>query len=240
MPEPLPRSSSTAACEEGTKGLSLSKEGSVYVSACISVLISVTLLPALVLCQQEVRASSTLPSDRHTHTKGAAIALHPGTSPNPAWLPLPAARGNTHQLHLGTQSFQDPVGSFCLLLQGGKGRGKTKLFVPSVTGRSSLLQLSPLLKPLLRPPQSRHKSHPCLRVGGKVQLSLWTRRKNPWAKGSGTRVTVTLMHPSSAQEVTQIPDPSGCQAGGLCPLPLRGCPASGRAGKPARTQRCPF
>lgn len=68
MPEPLPRSSSTAVCEEGTKGLSLSKEGSVYVSACISVLISVTLLPALVLCQQEVRASSTLPSDRHTHT----------------------------------------------------------------------------------------------------------------------------------------------------------------------------
>lgn len=203
---------------------------------------SLCFLPWCCASKRSGPAAHFLLTDTHTHThiQGAAIALHPGTSPNPAWLPLPAARGNTHQLHLGTQSFQDPVGSFCLLLQGGKGRGKTKLFVPSVTGRSSLLQLSPLLKPLLRPPQSRHKSHPCLRVGGKVQLSLWTRRKNPWAKGSGTRVTVTLMHPSSAQEVTQIPDPSGCQAGELCLLPLRGCPASRRAGKPARTQRCPF
>lgn len=130
VPEPLPPSSSSAACEEGAKGLSVSEKGSEYVSACVSVLISVTLLPALVQCQHEVRASSTLPSDRYTHRQGAASL--PTQEPFQTCLPLPAARGNTHQLHLGTQPFQDPVGSLRLLLQGGKKRGKKKLFVPSV------------------------------------------------------------------------------------------------------------
>lgn len=124
MPEPLPPSSPSAACEEGAKGLNLSEEGSVCVSACVSVLISVTLLPALVLCQQEVRASSTLPSDRHTdtHTQRVPPSL-PTQEPLPSW---PCSQGNTHQLHLGTQPFQDPVGSLRLLLQVGKGRGRKK------------------------------------------------------------------------------------------------------------------
>lgn len=90
--------------------------------------------------------------------------------------------GNTHQLHLRTQPFQDPVGSLRLLLQGGKGTGRKKLLVPSVTSRGSPL------KPLLKPPRGRHKSHPCPRE--KAQLSLRT----------GTRGTMALKHPSRAQE----------------------------------------
>ena len=58
--------------------------------------------------------------------RGSAPHL-PGTSATPT------AMGNTHQLHLWTQSFQDAVGSFCLLLHGGKGRGKKKLFLPLTT-----------------------------------------------------------------------------------------------------------
>lgn len=115
------------------------------VSACVLVLISVTSLPALVLCQREVRASSTLPSDSlDTHT--GCRARRPGTSPNLAQLPLPTARGNTHQLHLGTQSFQDPVGSLCLLLQGGKGRGRRQVISAPGYSHSPLLQLSPCAK----------------------------------------------------------------------------------------------
>lgn len=116
-------------------------------SACLSVLISATSLPALVLCQREVLASSTLPSDS-LDTHAGCRARHPGTSPNLARLPLPTARGNTHQLHLGTQPFQDPVGSLCLLLQGGKGRGRKKKVISAIGySRSPLLQLSPCKTP---------------------------------------------------------------------------------------------
>lgn len=114
------------------------------VSACVSVLISATSLPALVPCQREVRASSTLPSDSLDTHKGCC-AHHPGTSPNLARLLLPTARGNTHQLHLGTQSFQDPVGSLCLLLQGGK-RGRRKVISAMGNSCSPPLLLSPCAK----------------------------------------------------------------------------------------------
>lgn len=116
-----------------------------------------------------------------TRTAGAPRSLSARNRSGPA-RPRSRSTGNTHQLHLRTQPFQDPVGSLRLLLQGGKGTGRKKLLVPSVTSRCSLL------KPLLKPPWSRHKSHPCLRE--KVQLSLRT----------STRVITALKHPSRAQE----------------------------------------
>lgn len=214
------------------------------VSACVSVLISVTLLPALVLCQQEVRASSTLPSDRHTdtHTEGATIPPHPGTSPKLALQPglhSPAPPGDPALPGSGGQPPPSSAGR-----QGERKEKKKSYLCHSVTSSSSLFQLSPLLKPLLKPPQSHHKSHPCLRGAAKAQLSLWTCSKIPWVKkGSATRLIMTLEQLNCAQGMTQSPDPSGCQAGGLCPVPLHGCPARRRrrrrmrAGKPARTQR---
>lgn len=50
-----------------------------------------------------------------------------GSAPHlPGISTMPTAMGNTHQLHLRTQPFQDAVGSFCLLLHRGKGRGRKK------------------------------------------------------------------------------------------------------------------
>lgn len=86
--------------------------------------------------------------------------------------------------------------------------GEDKLFLPLVTVTALCSSSPPVLKPLPTPLQGCHKSLPCLKAGGKVQLSLWTCRKAPRAKGSGTRAIMTLMHPSSAWEAIQIPDPS--------------------------------
>lgn len=69
----------------------------------------------------------------------------PGTSPKLAWLPCPAVRGNTHQLHLGPQSFQDAVGSLCLLLQGKRKRGRRKVISDGLQLQPSA-QLSPCAK----------------------------------------------------------------------------------------------
>lgn len=203
---------------------------------------SLCFLPWCCASKRSGPAAHFLLTDTQTHTQRVPPSL-PTQEPLPSW---PCSQGNTHQLHLGTQPFQDPVGSLRLLLQVGKGRGRKKksYLCHSVTSSSSLFQLSLLLKPLLKPPQSHHKSHPCLRGAAKAQLSLWTCSKIPWVKkGSATRLIMTLEQLSCAQGMTQSPDPSGCQAGGLCPVPLHGCPARRRrrrrmrAGKPARTQR---
>lgn len=88
----------------------------------------------------------TLPSDKHTHTEGAAIAHHP--EPLQSW---PSSHCPQPQVTL-TSSTWGPSPSrirwaasafFC---REQRGEEEKKLFVPSVTSRSSLLQLSPLLK----------------------------------------------------------------------------------------------
>lgn len=175
VPEPLPPSSSTAVWEKGAKGLSSARR-----ALCVC-------LPAFQYSSQSLRfllwccasersgpaahfpVTDTRTAQGHRDRSGLAGNRSPST-------------GNTHQLHLRTQPFQDPVGSLRLLLQGGKGTGRKKLLVPSVTSRGSLL------KPLLKPPRGQHKSHPCPRE--KAQLSLRT----------GTRGTMALKHPSRAQE----------------------------------------
>lgn len=143
-----------AACDGGAEGLMLSEEGCV----CVCVFqYSSQPLRFLPWC----RASETSWPAAHflltaqTHTAGVlasrgALRGWPRSKP-------PVGRGGTHQLHLGTQSFQDPVGSLCLLLQGGKGKrggererreGGEKLFLLLLTATALCSSAPPVPKPL--------------------------------------------------------------------------------------------
>lgn len=143
-----------AECARAPAARRLSEEGAqgrvkaVCASACLSVLISATLLPALVRCQGSRPAPAS--SRGLSRTQGAVLP--------PRDLSKPAARGDTHQLHLRPQSFQDAVSSLCLLLQGGKG--EEKLFLTSVTVTALCSSSAPVPKPLPKHTQNCYKSPP--------------------------------------------------------------------------------
>lgn len=107
-----------AACDGGAEGLKISEEGCVCVFQYSS-----QPLRFLPWC----RASETSWPAAHflltaqTHTAGALASRGALRGSKP-----PAGRGATHQLHLGPQSFQDPVGSLRLLLQGGKAKRRER------------------------------------------------------------------------------------------------------------------
>lgn len=83
---------------------------------------SLCFLPWCCASKRSGPAAHFLLTDTQTHTQRVPPSL-PTQELLPSW---PCSQGNTHQLHLGTQPFQDPVGSLRLLLQVGKGRGRKK------------------------------------------------------------------------------------------------------------------
>lgn len=155
--------------------------------------------------------------------RGSAPHL-PGTSATPT------AMGNTHQLHLWTQSFQDAVGSFCLLLHGGKGRGKKKLFLPLTT---AALLPSTQTPSLPNPPAPERERGPQESPAGSEVSHIQCTA--PELLLALRRATPTAEPPRAAAEAPVLSQPSpGVTV--PCRLPRH----SRSTSEPARTQRCPF
>lgn len=214
-----------AACDGGAEGLKISEEGCVCVFQYSS-----QPLRFLPWC----RASETSWPAAHflltaqTHTAGALASRGALRGSKP-----PAGRGATHQLHLGPQSFQDPVGSLRLLLQGGKAKrrerekgGGEKLFLLLLTAAALCSSAPPVPKPL-------PKQIPA--GNGQQQLELPQH-----TTGSFPAPQETPQSPPKTRPRPAAPGSSSFGAAEPCTLPRRGRSARRRAGEPTCTQSCPF